>query len=78
MVPLFSHRPKKQFNLMLIYYFQVYFKHGGNFYQSLALNSGCIDWCMKYQLSEPFDDDFVSLCLCHKHTRRDAMITKRD
>ena len=65
-------------NLMIIYDFQVYFKRGGNFYQCLALSSGCIDWCIKYQLLDPFDNYFVSLCLCHEHTRRDAMIINRD
>ena len=50
----------------------------GSFYQSLALSSGCIYWCMNYQLSDPFDDDFVSLFFCHYHTRIDAMLTKRD
>ena len=62
---------------MLIDDFQLYFKRRGKFYQSLALSSVCIEWCMKYHLSDPFNDNFVSLCSCHEHTRRDAMITKR-
>ena len=61
---------------MLIDDFQVYFKHGGKFYQILALSSGCIELCMKYQLSNLIADDFVNLYSCHEHTRRYTMIKK--
>ena len=33
---------------------------------------------MKYQLPDPFDDDFLSLCSCHEHTRRDSIIRNLD
>ena len=33
---------------------------------------------MKYQLSDPFDDDFVNIFWFYDHTRRDAMITNTD
>ena len=69
---------KQQLKTILIDEFQLHFNRGGRFYQSYALSSGCIDWCMKYQLSDTFDDEFVSLCLCHEHTRRYAVIKNRD
>ena len=41
---------KQQLKTILIDEFQLHFNRGGRFYQSYALSSGCIDWCMKYQL----------------------------
>jgi hypothetical protein len=58
--------------------FRQYFVRGGPFYHSLDQCSTCIDWCCRYALSDPFDEDFQSLCDDHQHTSRDKTLVECD
>ena len=70
--------PERRKLLDQLKHLQIYFQRGGEFFSSLKGTSTCIDWCIAYQLSDPFDDDFVSLCECHEHKTRDAKVLERD
>jgi hypothetical protein len=48
------------------------------FYSSLSPISECLDWCCRYALSDPFDENFQSLRGCHKHTCRDKTVVSCD
>ena len=77
---------RHQSSLLQIDEFEIYFKRGGDFYHSLDQTSECIDWCLRFQLSDPFDE--FLLCTCstedpnddhrHEHTNRDLMVVKRN
>ena len=58
--------------------FKNHFKRGGDFYHSLHQTSSCIDWCLQYQLSDPFDTDLSKICTCHVHEKRDPMVIKKN
>lgn len=58
-----------------------YFKCGG-----VQKTSSCIDWCLRYNLSDPFDPDFQSECKHddeiekdqHSHSLRDATVVEAE
>jgi hypothetical protein len=57
---------------------QNYFVRGGPFYHSLQEHSVCVDWCCRFALSDPFDDDLQSRCGDHDHTERDSTVIECD
>jgi len=77
---------RSKMNLDIVDHFETYFQRGGDFYHSLGKTSSCIDWCLTYQLSDPFEEAFMCICYdkdecgedAHSHSTRDAMVMKRN
>jgi hypothetical protein len=57
---------------------QNYSVRGGPFCHSLQEHSVCVDWCCRFALSDPFDDDLQSGCDNHDHTERDSTVIECD
>jgi hypothetical protein len=70
--------PKRQSALDQANRFHEYFRRSGPFYSSLSRKNDCLDWCCQYALSDPFDENFQSLCDDHAHSCRDELVVECD